>query len=78
MLQTAPSAKCVEAVKTIINHFGAQNVFVLSKCGQAMQQATVCMLGKNDFFKKTGLIPQNVLFCTNRGGGSPPENMKEL
>jgi hypothetical protein len=74
----APSAECVAAVRHIVDGFGAENVFVLSKCGTRVQQATMVMLGKADFFARTGLLPRHCLFCTKRTGGQPPARMLPL
>ena len=68
----------MEAVKTIVGMFGVENVFILSKCGTSMQQATVCMLGRAEFFEFTGLRKYHVLFCTDRKGGEPPKKMERL
>eukprot|EP01052_Picozoa_sp_SAG31_P038889 SAG31_NODE_5282_length_2633_cov_2.549329_1_plen_112_part_00 len=49
-----PTAECVEAVAQLVAHFGPENVFILSKCGIRMQQATVVWLNSYNFFEKTG------------------------
>lgn len=64
------SPPCMAAVKELVTHFGAENTYVLSKCGQNMQQGTVIFLTRNDFFGQTGLSPNNVIFCTERSGGT--------
>jgi hypothetical protein len=64
------SPPCLAAVKELVTHFGADNTYVLSKCGQNMQQGTVIFLTRNDFFGQTGLSPNNVIFCTERSGGT--------
>ena len=73
----APSDECIGAVGAIVERFGRENVFVLSKCGTHMQQASVSMMSQSirggaNFFERTGLLPANVLFCTERSGGRPP------
>ena len=79
----APTRECVAAVRALVGLFGAEHVFILSKCGSRMQQATVTFLlaplGGDDgdggggasanFFDATGLLPGNVVFCTQRSGG---------
>jgi len=72
VMDTIPSEDCIRAVSSIVRTFGPDNVFVLSKCQRAMQQAVVVMLGRSNFFQQTGLLPANVLFCTLRSGGAPP------
>ena len=70
-----PSPECVAAVKALVQHFGPENVFILSKCSTKIQQATACWLGANRFFARTGLRPAHVRFCANRSGtdGTGPE-----
>lgn len=78
IMATAASEECIGAVAAIVMRFGAENVFVLSKCGRRVQQATVVMLsspirgGPGNFFDRTGLHPHHVLFCNERKGGDPP------
>jgi len=61
--------ECIKAIKTLVTHFGVENTYVLSKCGTNMQQGTVIMLTRNNFFEQTGLSLNNVIFCTERSGG---------
>ena len=60
---------CFDAIKKIVNHFGADNTFVLSKCRDSVMCTSIVFLTMNDFFNKTGLNPKNVIFCKNRSGG---------
>ena len=62
------STECIAAVRALTQHFGAENTFLLSKCGTKMQEATVAMLGANNFFQRTGVRPTHALFCFQRGG----------
>lgn len=72
VVDASPSDDCVRAIRSIVTTFGPNNVFVLSKCKRAMQQAVTVMFGRTCFFERTGLLPSNVLFCTQRSGGNPP------
>lgn len=61
------SPTCVAAVRAIVRAFGPQHVYILSKCGTHMQQATVVFLHKSGFFSPdVGLLPHHVLFCSQR------------
>ncbi len=62
--------ECIKGVSDIIGILGAENVFILSKCGPRMQQATVVCLGKNDFYERTGIPPDHTLFCRTHSGGT--------
>eukprot|EP00658_Telonema_sp_P-2_P077360 TRINITY_DN6975_c0_g1_i1.p1 TRINITY_DN6975_c0_g1~~TRINITY_DN6975_c0_g1_i1.p1 ORF type:complete len:638 (+),score=141.30 TRINITY_DN6975_c0_g1_i1:147-2060(+) len=64
-----PTEECLQAVSALVELFGPDNTFILSKCGTRMQQATVAYLTRGDFFSRTGLLPHHVLFCTSRSGG---------
>lgn len=51
----------MDAIRTLVDLFGPENVFILSKAGHKMQQASVRMLGASDFYARTGLLPQHVV-----------------
>ena len=67
------SDKCVAAVKALVDMFGRQNTYIVSKCGASVQQASVAMLGSNDFYARTGLDPGNAYFCYARSGNAEGE-----
>lgn len=69
-----PSLECAEACHRLVNHFGTEHVYILSKCKHSMQLATVQLLnrsihGGGSFLERTGIQPRNVLFCTSKTGG---------
>jgi hypothetical protein len=68
MLRDAPTKACIKVVSALVSRFGADNVFILSKCGAATQRGTIVWLNHYDFFAKTGLRPDHVVFCVNRTG----------
>jgi hypothetical protein len=68
MLSDAPTEACIKVVSALVSRFGADNAFILSKCGAATQRGTVVWLNHYNFFAKTGLRPGNVVFCVNRTG----------
>ena len=59
---------CIAPIAKLVRKFGAENTFILSKCGTEMQRKTVLMLDGGDFFARTGLPRGNVYFCGARGG----------
>ena len=71
LMAMVPSEACVRTVRAIVEVYGAEHVYVLSKCGHLTQCATVIMMHGSGFFQATGLRPRNVLFCTERQGGTP-------
>jgi hypothetical protein len=68
MQARGPTDACVSTVTGLVGLFGAENVFVVSKCGAHVQRATVIWLRHYDVFQRTGLRPENVVFCQNRSG----------
>ena len=68
MQEHGPTEVCVATVAGLVRLFGANNVFIVSKCGAHMQRATVVWLNHYEIFQRTGIRPENVCFCTNRSG----------
>lgn len=70
-----PTMECTMACRQLVQLFGPDDTFILSKCGRNMQLATVAFLSRSierggNFFERTGLKPRNVFFCTKRTGGT--------
>jgi hypothetical protein len=61
-----PDAK--ESVKVLVDEYGPDNFFIMSKCGPAMQKKTRIWLFETMRFQDVGLKKKNVLFCTDRTG----------
>ena len=59
---------CIVPICMLVRKFGPENTFILSKCGEAMMMKTVKMLNDECFFEQTGLLRENVIFCTQRWG----------
>ena len=68
MQSRPPTADCLAIVAALVRLFGAEHTFIVSKCGEHMQRATVVWLQHFDFFAKTGVLTSHVAFCTNRSG----------
>ena len=66
---TIMTQECLQAVALLVKQFGVENTFIISKCKTKMQLATLVMLSRNNFYKKTNFKPENVYFCTHRSGG---------
>lgn len=54
------------AFEAITELASAYDVWLLSKCGQKVQDKTLIWLSKHLFFEQTGVDPQQVLFCRQR------------
>lgn len=53
----------VEAISAMAHDFSGDNIFFVSKCGPVVQERSMEVLEKNDFFRSTGTSPSNVRFC---------------
>ena len=63
-----PTADCIAIVSALVRLFGPERTFIVSKCGEHMQRATVVWLRHFGFFAKTGVLTSHVAFCANRSG----------
>lgn len=63
--------ECFVAVKTLVSHFGADNVFIVSKAGDRMEANTRTWLLEKGFYSRTGLREDHVLFCKSRSQKRP-------
>jgi Zinc finger C-x8-C-x5-C-x3-H type (and similar) len=60
-----------EAVKSMVGLVGADNVFVVSKCGDKVEQRTRQWLHHGNFFETTGFLEENLRFCKQRHEKAP-------
>eukprot|EP01116_Phalansterium_solitarium_P025341 TRINITY_DN9642_c0_g1_i2.p1 TRINITY_DN9642_c0_g1~~TRINITY_DN9642_c0_g1_i2.p1 ORF type:complete len:218 (+),score=14.63 TRINITY_DN9642_c0_g1_i2:95-748(+) len=65
-LSTRPVQGAFEAVAELVSTFGANNVHLVSKCGQTVQNKTLQWLQHMEFYQHTGVPPGNVHFCLER------------
>lgn len=56
----------IECISWLSNIFGPENMFIVSKCGEAMQIKTMKWLIHNEFFRESYVLPENVHFCLKR------------
>lgn len=54
-----------EVLPGLVARFGGR-VWVISKCGERIQDRTLRWLDRNDFYRRTGIAPGNVRFCRKR------------
>jgi len=50
----------------VTEKFGSENVFLVSKAQVNHQKRTLLWLEQTQFFEKTGILPQNLIFCIER------------
>lgn len=70
-LQTTCNPGMFEAVKELVDIFGADNVWIVSKAGARTQARSLEWLAHHDFYKRTGFKFGNVKFCLERHEKAP-------
>lgn len=61
-----PFADCFPVTKLIIEKFGADNVFIVSRVNSEQKESAIKWLNLWNFYHNTGLKPDNVYFCFER------------
>jgi hypothetical protein len=64
-MRTPPYAGMFEVLPAIVRSFGG-HVWIVSKCGERVQQRTRDWFVHHRFFERTGIEPDNVRFCLAR------------
>jgi hypothetical protein len=62
-LKTPKIDGAFEAIQSLAEEF---DVWLLSKCGQTVQDKSLAWLLHHDFYKTTGVNPEQVIFCRQR------------
>lgn len=71
-LHTLEVPGAVDSIKQLSEErFGAEKIFLVSKCGPIMEQKTREWLEEKKFYDRTGLNPLNTYFCRTRKGKAP-------
>lgn len=65
-LRTTAVPFVYEAVGQLVARYGTESVFIISKCGEVIQDRTRKWLDANDFYGRTGFSPENLYFCKTR------------
>jgi hypothetical protein len=55
-----------ETIKYLNKIFGAENIFLISKCGNKLKEKTLKWLEFNNFYKITGFLENNIYFCYDK------------
>ncbi|MFZ2836370.1 MAG: hypothetical protein WAZ21_03545 [Candidatus Saccharimonadales bacterium] len=77
-MKTTPVAGTYDAVKQLVEWYGSDNVFIVSKCGEVIEDKTRQWLAGNDFYGYTGFNPENLIFCRTRAEKAPIVQELEL
>jgi hypothetical protein len=59
-----PFPHCISTLIELKNIYGAENIFIVSKAGLSIRDKILDWLKKHNFWEITGLLPDNVYFCT--------------
>lgn len=70
-MSASPVAGAYDAVRQLVERFGAGNVFIISKCGERIEGRTREWLAGNGFYTHTGFNPENLHFCRRRAEKAP-------
>jgi hypothetical protein len=70
-LATTAVSGAFASIAILVKALSAQNVFIVSKCGPAIQGKTEKWLEHHDFFGVTGLRRDHVHFCRTREDKTP-------
>lgn len=65
-LRAKPFPDCFEIIRLLIEKFGKENLFIISKCGEKIQRKSMEWLEHNQFFSITGFLPEHIHFCLER------------
>lgn len=65
-LATSAVPGAFNSIARLIRYFGAENVFIISKCGEVVENKTRHWLEHHGFYATTGFLPENVRFCRTR------------
>lgn len=67
-LETPPIAESFESIRLLANEF---DVWLISKCGQKIQERSLAWLEAYGFFEATGVKREQVIFCRQRKEKAP-------
>ena len=65
-LNSAQEKDAFDTLRQITSSIGSENVFLISKCGELVQQKTLEWLNHTKFYEKTNIPVSNVKFCKER------------
>ena len=70
-LATTAVKGAFEAIKKLVEAYGSENIFIISKCGPEIERKTRLWLEATGFYTITGFDPANLYFCLNRPDKAP-------
>lgn len=70
-LLSKPTEGMYEAIAQLVTGRFDERTYIVSKCGERIQQRTREWLQYNDFYNRTGMHPDHVCFTRTREGKAP-------
>lgn len=64
-LSVPPVPRAIWYVTRIVELFGPENVFLVSRCSETVEKKVRAWLENRGFYKDTGVLRENVIFCRN-------------
>ena len=58
-----PYPNSFSVLRFLLHRYGLDNIYIISKAREAMQQKTQKWLEKNNFFEETGFKKSNFIYC---------------
>jgi hypothetical protein len=65
-LETTAVQDVFSAIRRLVEERFGDQVFLVSKCGQSVQEKTIDWLNHHRFFHQTGVVRHHVRFCRQR------------
>lgn len=66
-LKTTAVPGTFEALRRLVDErFGADRIYLVSKCGKRVQEKSLHWLAHHRFYEQTGILPKHVFFCRER------------
>lgn len=60
-----------ESITQLVNKYGAANIFIVSRCPESAETATIQWFDQHDFFAQTGFNRRNIYFCREKADKAP-------
>jgi hypothetical protein len=64
-------AGAIRTIAAAVNYNSSDNTYLISKCGAEMQVKTLNFFEETDFYERTGVNPEHILFCRRRRDKAP-------
>ena len=65
-LRTTRTTGSFETIRRLVDVRGAENVWIVSKCGPRIQARTLDWMEHHRFYEQTGVLTDHVIFCAKR------------